>query len=155
MATQIRSYAAADAEATLDVFLSAIRATAAADYSPEQIGAWASDDITLDDWALRRANANTVVALVDGAIAGFADVDTTGYIDMMFVHPAFARRGVASALMVWAIETAKAHGATQLTTHASITARPFFEAHGFVVTEERHPTVRGVELTNFAMNRPL
>jgi putative acetyltransferase len=40
-------------------------------------------------------------------------------------------------------------------THASITARPFFEAHGFRVDEVRHPVRNGVTFENFAMSRPL
>ena len=40
-----------------------------------------------------------------------------------------------------------------LYAEVSITARRFFEKMGFVVVEERHPVVRGVELTNYAMRR--
>ena len=67
----------------------------------------------------------------------------------------FARRGVATALLAWARETAVHDGAHELTTHASRTARPFFEAHGFVVVREQRPVLRGVELVNYAMRCPL
>ncbi|MNW68344.1 putative N-acetyltransferase YafP [compost metagenome] len=50
---------------------------------------------------------------------------------------------------------AREHGAVELTTYASLTARPFFEKHGFVVVEERQPVLRGVSLTNFRMRKPL
>ena len=46
-------------------------------------------------------------------------------------------------------------GAVELSTHASLTARPFFEAHGFAVVVEQHPVLRGVALTNFVMRRDL
>ena len=62
----------------------------------------------------------------------------SGYIDMC-VDPATGRRGIATALLLWARTEAKRLGSSTLTTHASITARPFFEAQGFVVDEERHP----------------
>ena len=39
----LRDYAESDGPATLDVFLRAIRVTAARDYTPEQVAAWASD----------------------------------------------------------------------------------------------------------------
>lgn len=152
---ELRDYAETDAETTLDVFLRAIRVTAAQDYTPEQVGAWASDDIDPAAWAARRAGSRTRVAVRDGVVVGFTDVDAAGYVDMLFVDPAAARTGVARALLDWAAQTARADGATELTTHASITARPFFAAHGFEVVAEQHPVLRGVALSNYRMRRPL
>ena len=39
---EFRAYAAGDAEATLAIFLRAVRETARAHYSPEQVAAWAA-----------------------------------------------------------------------------------------------------------------
>lgn len=152
---QLRDHGPDDAPATLRVFRRAITVTAARDYTPEQVAAWAPDDIDPDAWADRRAAARTRVAVRDGAVVGFTDVDAAGCVDMLFVDPAAARQGVARALLDWAVRAAAADGATELTTHASITARPFFEAHGFVVVAEQHPVRRGVTLTNYRMRRPL
>ena len=151
----LRDYAESDGPATLDVFRRAIRVTAARDYTPEQVAAWASDEIDPAGWDARRRASRTRVAEVDGSVAGFTDVDERGYVDMMFVDPAFARRGVASALLEWAESTARDLGAVELSTHASLTARPFFEAHGFSVVVEQRPVLRGVALTNFVMRRDL
>ena len=137
------------------MFRRAIRVTAARDYTPEQVAAWASDEIDPAGWDARRRASRTRVAEVDGSVAGFTDVDERGYVDMMFVDPAFARRGVASALLDWAESTARELGAVELSTHASLTARPFFEAHGFSVVVEQRPVLRGVALTNFVMRRDL
>ena len=82
-------------------------------------------------------------------------MDERGYIDMMFVDPAVTRRGVATALLGRVPEIAREQGADELTTYASLTARPFFEKHGFVVVEEREPVLRGISLTNFSMRRAL
>ena len=151
----IRPYQAADAAATLDVFLRAIRETASQNYTPAQINAWASADIELDEWAEKRGSARTVVATLGGRVVGFSDLDSDGYIDMLFVDPSAARRGVASALLARLCATATDRGMAALTTHSSVTARPFFEANGFTVTETRQPVVRGVTLTNHAMRRVL
>jgi putative acetyltransferase len=150
----LRPYTAQDAEATLEVFRRAIRLTAIRDYTLEQIAAWSSDDIDLSVWNTRRAARATLVADVDGVV-GFSDVDDSGYIDMLFVDPDFSRRGVAATLLALLTEQAATAGAMELTTHASITARPFFESHGFEVVKEQRPVIRGVELTNFAMRRRL
>lgn len=151
----LRDYDESDGPLTLEVFRRAIRQTAARDYTPEQVAAWASDEIDPDGWAARRRSARTRVAEVDGRVAGFTDVDERGYVDMLFVDPAFARRGVATALLRWAASTARELGAVELSTHASLTARPFFEAQGFTVVAEQHPVLRGVALTNVVMRRAL
>ncbi|GAA4909269.1 putative acetyltransferase [Stackebrandtia albiflava] len=149
----IRRYRDTDAAATLAVFRRAVTVTAAADYAPDQIRAWAAADET--EWGRRRAATHTLVAEVDGRVAGFTDVDDHGLVDMMFVDPGHARSGVATALLAAVVAHATATGLPELTTHASRTARPFFERHGFTVTERRHPVVRGVRLENFAMRRAI
>jgi len=151
----LREYTAADAEATLAVFFRAIRETASADYSPEQVAAWAADDLDRDAWAASRAAAHTQLAVIDGRVAGFTDLDDNGYIDMMFVDPDFGRQGVATTLLAATMTLARQRGLVALTTYASLTAKPFFEQHGFLVTEERHFIHGGVETINFAMRRLL
>ncbi|WP_245933752.1 GNAT family N-acetyltransferase [Arthrobacter livingstonensis] len=42
-----------------------------------------------------------------------------------------------------------------LSADVSITARPFFERHGFTVEAEQHPVKAGVELTNYKMRKLL
>lgn len=151
MSLHIRPYTALDAEPTLDVFLNAIRVTAAQHYSAKQIDGWADTDIDPVEWGRRRESRKTEVATLGSRVVGFTDIDDTGYVDMMFVHPDAGRRGVASALLTWALGEARLGGAATATTHASITARPFFEFHGFVVTEEQRPVYNGVAMTIYAM----
>lgn len=153
---QIRPYAELDAPVTLSVFISAITETAAIHYAPDQIEAWSRpQERDANQWNSARLSLNTVVATIGGEIAGFSDVSESGYIDMMFVAPRFGRQSVASALLSHLHEKAVADGLSELWTHASITARPFFERHGFVVTAERHPITRGVRMVNYQMTRQL
>jgi putative acetyltransferase len=152
---ELRSYTEADAEATLTVFLRAIRETACADYTPEQIDTWAAEHGDIDAWAASRAAADTQVAVIDGHVAGFTDLDKDGYVDMLFVNPDFGRQGVATTLLAATIALARQRGIGALTTHASLTARPLFERLGFVVTEDRHLVDGDVEFTNYAMRRVL
>ena len=149
---QIRPYAEADARATLSVFLAAVTETASLHYSAEQIAAWARpDERDVNKWNSARKSLNSYVATIGAEVAGFADVGDDGYIDMMFVAPKFGRRGVASALLAHLHHIAVGVGASELYTNASITARPFFEKHGFTVVAEQHPVTLGVEMTNYRM----
>ncbi|MFE6734022.1 GNAT family N-acetyltransferase [Microbacterium sp. NPDC057650] len=152
----IRDYREQDAAATLAVFLDAVMITAAVDYSAAQISAWARpSQRRVEDWNEARCRVSTIVAVVDGQMAGFSDVSAEGYIDMMFVSPHFARRGVARRLLAEIEGRARDAGAAGLSANVSITARPFFEHAGFVVEAEQHPVTEGVELTNFKMTRAL
>jgi putative acetyltransferase len=42
-----------------------------------------------------------------------------------------------------------------LTTHASVTAKPFFEKHGFEVQDEQIVSIAGVQMNNFRMQKML
>ncbi|MGB7979754.1 MAG: GNAT family N-acetyltransferase [Candidatus Nanopelagicales bacterium] len=151
----LRPYRDADAAGTLKVFRRAIRTLAGHDYAPEQVDAWASPEIDPAVWAQKRRTRRTQVADTDGRVVGFTDIDDDGYIDMLFVDPDVARQGVGSALLEWARITAEGLGARELTTNASRTARPAFEAHGFTVVAEQCVVLRGVAMPNLRMRRPL
>ncbi len=138
------------------IFLGAVTQTAAADYSPEQIQAWARPETReLSSWHAAMEARNSYVATVNGALAGFTDVDPQGYIDMMFVAPIYLRLGVARQLLGHVEAHARAERVTELTADVSITARPFFERYGFVVEAEQHPVMVGVQLSNYAMRKAL
>jgi putative acetyltransferase len=155
-AITIRPYASTDADRTLDVFVEAVTRTAAADYTPEQVEVWARpDDRRIEEWDQDRLRVDTFVAVIDECVAGFSDVSAGGYIDMMFVSPRHGRRGVGHALMTFLEQRALAAGADQMSADVSLTARRFFEAHGFVVEVEQHPVIDGVQMTSFHMTKPL
>ncbi|KJC63137.1 acetyltransferase [Agreia bicolorata] len=153
---EVRPYEDGDASSTLEVFLTAITETASADYTSEQIQAWADPGgRDLRRWAEAMAGRQSFVAIIGGQLAGFSDVSEDGYIDMMFVSPQFLRRGVARTLLVYGQELARKWKASELSADVSITARPFFESQGFAIVAEQSPVKRGVMLTNFKMRKPL
>jgi putative acetyltransferase len=152
---EIRRYVETDAQATLSVFLTAVTETASAHYTAKQIAAWSRpQERNVAAWNSAR-KSNTFVVTIGTELAGFSDVSDDGYIEMMFVAPTFGRRGVASALLAHLRRTAEAAGTAELSTDASITARPFFERHGFTVVAEQRPITRGVEMTNYRMTRKI
>jgi GNAT superfamily N-acetyltransferase len=55
-----------------------------------------------------------------------------GHIRHFATHPAWTRRGIASALLVRCIEEAKARGIATLEAFATLSAEEFYRAHGFV-----------------------
>lgn len=148
---RIRPYRSpGDAAPTLATFEAAIRQTAAAFYSPEQIEAWVGPPSSdPDTWDECRRGSSTLVATIDTVLAGFTDLLPDGLINMLFVDPRFARRGVARALLSQVKAQARSRGIAELRSLASRSAQPVFECMGFVVVADRpHNTVRGVVIPN-------
>ena len=85
---------------------------------------------------------------------GFGDMDG-GYLDRLYVHRDHQRQGIAKAIVSELEAQATASGISVFTTHASITAKPFFENRGYVSVSERKVIRSGVELTNYAMEKRL
>jgi putative acetyltransferase len=135
------------------VFFSAIRETAAKDYSPEQIAAWAPESFDESRWAHRMAGIAPFVAERDGVVVGYADVQATGYIDHFFVAGHAGRQGVGSQLMQRIHAHAESVRMTSLFSDVSITARPFFEHWGFAVEQQQRLVVAGISLTNYRMRK--
>lgn len=71
-----------------------------------------------------------------------------GYLDRLYVHKDHQGIGIATALcekLEASVESAT------VTTHAFITARPFFEDRGYVVKKEQ----QGILLTNYVMEKQI
>lgn len=149
----LRPYRPEDAPALLALFRDTIRRVNLRDYSPEQIAAWASDDIDEIAWAQRFAGRFAAVAEEAARPVGFADLEPNGHVDRLFVSADHQRRGIGRLLLSAVIAEAERLGLKRLHADVSITARPFFEAHGFVVLAPEVVTCRGVEFVNFRMER--
>lgn len=151
----LRPYRDQDATATRAVFERAVRITASADYTPQQVDAWAPvslDASAFAAWAAARAAAETTVAVNDDdEVVGFSDLVQSTLLDMLYVDPSVGWRGVGSALVRHVVSLAREGGADAVDTYASLTARPLFERHGFVVIEQSWPVVHDVAMTNFKM----
>ena len=156
MPVTLRPYRDTDAEPTWQVFHAAVRVTAAADYTPEQLAAWSPDEVDLEAWGRRRAAAWTMVAVAGERVVGFSDLTDDGVLDMLFVHPDAGGRGVARMLVEAVLNEARRRGLTRVVTHASRTAWPAFERFGFVVERENPDnSTRGVGVPNFDMHLDL
>lgn len=151
----IREFGIGDEPHLAEVFRQAIHQTAAADYSSEQLAAWAPPQHDSDRWAERMRNIKPFVAELEGRIVGYADVQPDGYMDHFYVSPRAGRRGVGSALMQRIHKVARANRLTRLYSEVSLTARPFFEKFDFIVDSAQVVRIRGQALNNFRMSKLL
>ncbi|MEH7829583.1 GNAT family N-acetyltransferase [Gemmobacter denitrificans] len=151
----IRPLAADDYPAVGRIFFCAIHEGTRAAYDAAQRLAWAGETIDLDRWKARVAALTGFVAECKGEPVGFITIDRSGYVDLAFVLPSTGRSGIGGRLLGAAADWANAHGARQMTTEASLVARPFFEKHGWHVVEEETVLRMGVALRRFRMRRDL
>ena len=146
----LRPYAPSDCQALAELVHHTVHTVNAGDYTPEQLDAWSPGAVDLEGWNRSFLEHHTLVAEESGRIVGFGDMDGTGYLDRLYVHKDCQGRGIASAICE-ALE--RAADTAGLTTHASITARPFFEKRGWQVVKEQQVERRGVLLTNYIMKK--
>ncbi|TDF42502.1 GNAT family N-acetyltransferase [Alteromonadaceae bacterium M269] len=135
------------------LFFETVRHINISDYSEEQVVAWAPEQYDEAEWCERIHSINPFVALVDEHIAGYASIDVEGYIDHFYCHRQFQGKGIGKSLMSRLFEQAEEYGVSRLYSHVSLTAKPFFEKHGFVAVVEQQVEVRGQKLTNFVMEK--
>ena len=146
----IRAYRPEDCPRLAALFHDTIHTVNAADYTPEQLDAWASGAVDLEAWDRSFQEHDTLVAVEDGEILGFGDLDRkTGYLDRLYVGRNCQGRGVASALCDRLEQAAPG----RVFTHASITARPFFENRGYRTVAPQQVERRGIRLTNYIMEK--
>jgi putative acetyltransferase len=149
----IRPYGSRDLNAILRIFFETVHTVNRRDYTEEQLDAWASETPDRERWESFLTANTTHVGEVAGSIVGFGDLTCDGYLHALYVHREFLGRGIGSCLLSALEAEAQDRGLPVLRTYASITARPFFERHGYRCLGEDALALRGVVLLRFRMDK--
>lgn len=144
----IREYQTEDLEAILDLFYETVHTINAKDYSKEQLDAWTSGISDKEKWNKSLCQHYSLIAEIGNQVVGFGDIDDTGYLDRLYVHKDFQRQGIASNLCD---ELEKNY--SRIITHASISAKGFFEKRGYRVIKEQIVIRNGISLKNYVMEK--
>ena len=147
---QLRKYRTSDCEHLAELFYQTVHSVNIKDYTKEQLDVWATGTIDLKKWDEVFLKHHTVVAVENNVIVGFGDIDDSGYLNRLFVHKDHQGEGIAAAIcnkLEYSVAGKK------ITTHSSITARPFFEHRGYRVIREQAVIRNGIPLTNFIMEK--
>lgn len=147
----IREYQTLDGKELRELFYHTVHTVNAKDYTKEQLEVWAERQADLEQWNQSFQEHYSIVAVEGDMIAGFGDIDKNGYLDRLFVHADFLRKGIGTAICDRLEQKIKG----KILTHASITARPFFEERGYKVIKEQKVERSGVLLTNFVMEKEI
>lgn len=146
---QLREYITSDCEQLSKLFFQTVHSVNAKDYTKEQLDVWATGTVDLKEWDKSFTEHYTVVAIDNNIIVGFGDIDKTGYLDRLYVHADYHGKGVATAICNRLEQAVQG----KITTHASITAKPFFEKRGYKVVKEQQVERQGIYLINFCMEK--
>lgn len=147
----LREYRPDDCAIMAKLFYDTVHTVNARDYTKEQLDVWATGNVDLEAWNRSFLAHDTLIADMDGRVAGFADMDNTGYLDRLYIHKDFQGRGIAYALVNELEQRARNTGLSNFETYASITAKPFFEKQGYRVEKENKVIRNGVILLNYKM----
>lgn len=146
---QIRKYQSSDCREMTELFYETVHTVNLRDYSAEQADAWAPGNPDTDQWDRSFLEHYSIVAVEDGRIVGFGDIDESGYLDRLYVHKDYQRQGIAAALC----DRLENHVSGKIEVHASITAKPFFENRGYRTVKKQQVERKGIFLTNYVMEK--
>ena len=151
----VRGYESGDAGSICRLFHKTVRTVNLGDYTPGQVRAWAPEIPDPAAWHRRMSGRRTLVADEGGEVVGFAELEESGHLDMLYCRADAVGRGVGSLLYAAVEERARGLGLGRISTEASITARPFFGRRGFAVLRRNTVWREGTALTNFSMQKAL
>ena len=151
----LRPYLATDTPVLAAIFAAAIEELTGDDYNEEQQQAWAAVAEDEDAFGKKLASELTLIATLQNAPVGFASLRGKDHVDMLYVHPGVAGRGIASMLLDALEKLAGGRGAAKLTVDASDNAEGFFKKRGYVAMQRNSITVNGEWLANTSMQKTL
>ena len=151
----IRRATLVDLKEITSLFVETIKAVNKTDYTKEQIVEWIKSANDLQRWEGIVRDQYFVVAELEHQIIGISSLDGDDYIDFMYVHKDFQKRGIAQCMYDHLEGVARDLGAQHLFSDVSITARPFFEKQNFVIIKQNQHERNGHILINYRMEKVL
>ena len=150
----IRRLAAQDIPEMRKLFRATVLTVNSKDYTKEEVEDWASCGDSVEHWKELLAKNDYIGALDgQGGIVGFSSMNAEGYLHSMFVHKDWQGKGVATLLLSEVEKIARRYGVHKISVEVSVTARPFFEKHGYKVVKEQKANANRLYLTNYVMEK--
>jgi putative acetyltransferase len=138
-----------------ELFVNSVLELGVEDYGEEELSAWAAVAEDEEAFAARLAPLLTLIAFVKGEEAGFVSLKDNAVIEMLYVSPDHAMKGIGTAL-VRAVETLAGHrGVKTISVDASDMAEPLFKKLGYIAQRRNTFDLGGVWLGNTTMTKVL
>lgn len=103
---KLRGYKPEDLPVLEKLFYETVHGICGKDYTEEQLYAWADGQPHGAAWNESFLAHDTVVAVLDGQVVGFGDLDREYsengvYLDRLYVHKDYQNQGIATAITDW------------------------------------------------------
>jgi putative acetyltransferase len=149
----MRPFLPADVPMLAEIFRASVEELTAEDYSEAQREAWAAAFDDEEALGARLGSQLTLLGVIDGSPVGFASLKGADEIDMLYVHPAAAGKGIGTMLIDALEKLAVARGAKRLVAEVSDSAQDFFKQRGFVAQRRNTIELGNEWLANTTMEK--
>ena len=155
IAHKLRPFLPSDTPALQDLFAQSIEELATDSYDADQRTAWIETAEDMNAFSARLASGLTLVVGAAGQYQGFATLKDNTLLDLLYVHPHFARQGIATALVDALERIAAARGSSAISVDASDTSLLLFEQRGYIATQRNSRHLGDVWLSNTTLKKQL
>lgn len=155
MKITITPYSEEYATQIIDLHHASVHAIDASIYSLKQQEAWAHTPPNYPYWVKRLALKKPFMAVFEGRIVGFIELEADGHIDCAYTHPHYQRCGVMAQLYAHVETIAYEKAMKRLYVEASKLIKPFFEKRGFVTLRRNEIVKNGCMIVNYSMEKKL
>lgn len=130
-----------------------VHSVCANDYTKEELDAWAPQNFDVPKFRSNLHGSLNLVAFEKEKLVGFISLERNGYINRLYTHKDFLRRGIATALFEKAQEWAIENGICELSLDSSKTAEGFYLKMGFKKSGISTISRNGIVLRNTVMKK--
>lgn len=106
-----------------ELFYNTAHSVNSKDYTEEELNAWATGRVDLQEWNQSFLKHKTVVVIENDEIVGFGDIDDSGYLDRLYVHKDYQE------------------------------VKTFFQHRGYHIVKEQKVIRQGIALINYIMEK--
>ena len=132
----------------ISLFYNTIHSINIKDYSKKQVDVWASKNIDIKKFNKSLLENFSIVAIKNDMIVGFGDINIEGYLDRLYVHKNYQRKGIGTLICD---KKKKNISYRKIITHSSITAKPFFKSRNYIIIKKQYVKRNNIYLKNYVM----
>ncbi len=136
----------------ISLFYNTIHSINIKDYSKKQVDVWASKNIDIKKFNKSLLENFSIVAIKNDMIVGFGDINIEGYLDRLYVHKNYQRKGIGTLICD---NLEKNISYRKIITHSSITAKPFFKSRNYIIIKKQYVKRNNIYLKNYVMEKYL
>ena len=153
---RVRRYRWYDLDKVMTLFYDTVHHICEKDYSPEQLDAWAPENLDKKAWRKSLATNICFVAECKKEIIGFGDLKPGGgEINRLYTHKDYQGLGVAKTIYTKLEKAALKRKQPLLQVESSLTGKAFYQKQGFICRDVLPSYMDDQVFFNYLMEKEL